>query len=55
MEIVRRYSDRVLAFYDGAIIADGNAAGVLANSQVLEFITGETPVAASNEIGAANA
>lgn len=55
MEIVRRYSDRVLAFYDGAIIADGNAAEVLANSQVLEFITGETPVAASNEIGAGNA
>lgn len=41
MEIVRRYSDRVLAFYDGAILADGEPDTVLADAKVRELIIGE--------------
>lgn len=41
MEIVRRYSDRVLAFCDGRILADGAPEAVLANEQVRELIIGE--------------
>jgi branched-chain amino acid transport system ATP-binding protein len=40
MEIVARFADRVLAFYDGTVIADGVPAETLANSQVQELITG---------------
>jgi branched-chain amino acid transport system ATP-binding protein len=43
MEIVERFADRVLAFYDGTIIADGNAQEVLAVDEVREFITGVDP------------
>lgn len=42
MDIVRRYSDRVLAFCDGRILADGSADEVLANREVRELIIGET-------------
>jgi branched-chain amino acid transport system ATP-binding protein len=42
MDIVRRYSDRVLAFCDGRILADGGAEEVLANRDVRELIIGET-------------
>ncbi|VVE49665.1 ABC transporter ATP-binding protein [Pandoraea fibrosis] len=45
MEIVRRYSDRVLAFCDGRILADGTADVVLADAQVRELIIGETVAA----------
>lgn len=41
MEIVRRYSDRVLAFFDGTILADGTADEVLTNQQVRELIIGD--------------
>lgn len=41
MEIVRRYSDRVLAFYDGTILANGTPDEVLAHEQVREYIIGE--------------
>lgn len=41
MDIVRRYSDRVLAFYEGTILAAGDPAQVLANEKVREFIIGE--------------
>ena len=40
MEIVRRFADRVLAFYDGTIIADGTPAEALDNPQVQELISG---------------
>jgi len=40
MEIVARFADRVLAFYDGTIIADGTAHETLDNPQVQELITG---------------
>ena len=42
MEIVSRYADRVLAFYDGTVIADGPPSEALADNQVREFIIGET-------------
>ena len=41
MEIVRRYAQRVLAFYDGRIIADGAPAGVLDDGEVRRFVVGE--------------
>jgi branched-chain amino acid transport system ATP-binding protein len=40
MEIVSRFADRVLAFYDGTVIADGTPAQALGNAQVQELITG---------------
>lgn len=43
MEIVGRYAERVLAFYDGRIIADGTPAAVLGNADVQRYVTGMTP------------
>ncbi len=40
MEIVERFSDRVLAFYDGTVIADGTPANTLADARVQELISG---------------
>ena len=40
MEIVARFADRVLAFYDGTVIADGSPAETLDNPQVQELISG---------------
>jgi branched-chain amino acid transport system ATP-binding protein len=42
MEIVERYADRVLAFYDGTVIADGPPAEVLHDEKVKQFVVGET-------------
>jgi branched-chain amino acid transport system ATP-binding protein len=42
MDIVERYADRVLAFYDGTVIADGPPAEVLHDEKVKEFVVGET-------------
>jgi len=42
MEIVQRFADRVLAFYDGTVIADGPPAIALADAKVREFVTGTT-------------
>jgi branched-chain amino acid transport system ATP-binding protein len=42
MEIVERYADRVLAFYDGTVIADGPPAEALHDDQVKQFVVGET-------------
>jgi branched-chain amino acid transport system ATP-binding protein len=44
MEIVRRYTHRVLAFYDGRIIADGLPEAVLDDPGVRKYVVGE-PVA----------
>ncbi|MBP6018097.1 MAG: ABC transporter ATP-binding protein [Burkholderiaceae bacterium] len=41
MDIVRRYSDRVLAFYDGTVIASGTPDEVLLDAKVREYIIGE--------------
>ena len=40
MEIVARFADRVLAFYDGTVIADGTPDETLGNAQVQELIPG---------------
>ena len=40
MEIVARFADRVLAFYDGTVIAEGAPAVVLAEARVQAFISG---------------
>lgn len=40
MEIVERYAERVIAFYDGRILADGPVAQVLEDPQVREFVIG---------------
>ncbi len=41
MEIVRRYADRVLAFYEGTVIADGPPDTALADDKVKAYIIGE--------------
>jgi branched-chain amino acid transport system ATP-binding protein len=40
MEIVARFADRVLAFYDGTVIADGTPTETLDNPRVQELISG---------------
>jgi branched-chain amino acid transport system ATP-binding protein len=40
MEIVGRFADRVLAFYDGTVIADGTPDQTLGNERVQTLITG---------------
>jgi branched-chain amino acid transport system ATP-binding protein len=40
MEIVERYARRVLAFYDGRVIADARPAEVLADADVRKFVVG---------------
>ncbi len=47
MEIVRRYADRVLAFYEGTVIADGAPETALANDKVKAYIIGEHHVNSS--------
>ena len=43
MEIVRRHAQRVLAFYDGRIIADGRSEAVFADADVRRLVVGEQP------------
>jgi branched-chain amino acid transport system ATP-binding protein len=40
MDIVSRYAQRVMAFYEGRILADGLAAAVLADKEVRRYVTG---------------
>jgi len=40
MEVVRRFSERVLAFYDGRIIADGRPEAVLGDPDVRRYVVG---------------
>lgn len=40
MEIVGRFADRVLAFYDGTVIADGTPSETLGNERVQTLISG---------------
>ena len=40
MEIVGRYADRVVAFYQGRILADGNPHDVLKDPEVRRYVTG---------------
>ncbi len=48
MDIVRRYTQRLLAFYDGKVIADGETSEVLANAEVRKLVVGE-PAAEEQE------
>jgi branched-chain amino acid transport system ATP-binding protein len=41
MELVERYASRVLAFYNGLVIADTNTRQALADPQVREYIVGK--------------
>ena len=41
MDIVRKYSDRVIAFAAGQVIADGPPAKTLSDPQVRLLVTGE--------------
>ena len=41
MDIVNRYTQRILAFYEGRIIADGEPAMVLGDPEVRKYVTGE--------------
>jgi branched-chain amino acid transport system ATP-binding protein len=40
MEIVAEFSERVIAFYSGRVIADGTPAEVLAHADVQKYVTG---------------
>jgi branched-chain amino acid transport system ATP-binding protein len=40
MDIVSRYSQRILAFYEGRIIADGAPQDVLTDSKVRQYVIG---------------
>jgi branched-chain amino acid transport system ATP-binding protein len=42
MEIVSRYADRVVAFYQGRILADGDPHDVLKDAEVRRYVTGGT-------------
>jgi len=41
MDIVQRYSGRVVAFYEGRVIADGEAGKVLGDAEVRRYVIGE--------------
>jgi branched-chain amino acid transport system ATP-binding protein len=45
MDIVNRYTHRVLAFYEGRIIADGEPGVVLDDAEVRRYVTGEAGAA----------
>ncbi len=47
MDIVRRYTQRVLAFYEGRVIADGAPEAVLADASVRRYVVGEAAPAAA--------
>ena len=49
MEIVRRYAGRVLAFYEGRILADGRPEGVLDDPDVRRHVVGGAPPAARED------
>lgn len=42
MDIVAEFSERVVAFYSGRVIADGPAAEVLSDADVQRYVTGHT-------------
>ncbi len=43
MDIVQNYTDRIIAFYDGRVIADGPAAEVVKNEEVIRYVIGQEP------------
>ncbi|MEH6650513.1 MAG: ABC transporter ATP-binding protein [Motiliproteus sp.] len=40
MEVIARYSTRLIAFYDGRVLADGLTAAVMGDPKVQELVTG---------------
>ncbi len=54
MEIVSRYTQRVLAFYDGRIIADGATEAVLNDDEVRKYVVGTTHAATAGASHAAH-
>ncbi len=44
MDIVAEFSERVLAFYSGRVIADGSPAQVLADADVQRYVTGNAVI-----------
>jgi branched-chain amino acid transport system ATP-binding protein len=51
MEIVSRYTHRVLAFYEGRIIADGAPGAVLHDDEVIKYVIGTGHAAAARKGG----
>jgi len=49
MEIVRRYTQRVLAFYEGRVIADGVPADVFDHPEVRRYVVGGAAVVPARE------
>jgi branched-chain amino acid transport system ATP-binding protein len=49
MDIVRRYAQRVLAFYEGRIIADGVPADVFDHAEVRRYVVGGAVVVPARE------
>jgi branched-chain amino acid transport system ATP-binding protein len=54
MDIVREYASRVIALYDGRIIADGEAGAVFSDADVVKFITGSAAMSHSENRRAAS-
>ncbi len=40
IEVISRYSTRLIAFYDGRVLADGPTAKVMQDDKVQELVTG---------------
>ena len=53
MDIVAEFSERVIAFYSGRVIADGSPAQVLADADVQRYVTGRARGAAPTTAAAA--
>lgn len=51
MDIVSRYSERILAFYEGRIIADGGPQEVLTDNKVRQYVIGENQKSGGHQGG----
>jgi branched-chain amino acid transport system ATP-binding protein len=54
MDVISRYAERVMAFYDGEILADGPTAQVLADPAVRERVIGEGVISSASALGNAD-
>ena len=54
MDVISRYAERVMAFYDGEILADGPTAQVLADPAVRERVIGEGVISSASVLGNAD-
>ena len=54
MDVISRYAQRVVAFYDGEILVDGPTAQVLADPAVRERVIGESVTRTRQEIDGVN-